>query len=276
MLDVHALYLTGGNVALTQILTIPSNDGAVVAGVPLLATPGKATLTAWGGAGVAVADAIKQIALYSNDLNDPANASIWTPTGTSLAINTPHFLESLPFKSAARVIKAAQKAAADEFVFLIDNYNPADVHASCIFGGRCPPNRGIYSQTMGALTAKVWGSTPFVPTNNLPGGSYAILGFWTTALTNVALIRFQHADFGMVQPGCMAADFFGGALTLANYSADDILLDPGYQFVRFGEITGAPQCPVFRAGPTGTGLQIWGFDLTADTPTVILNLVYLG
>jgi hypothetical protein len=96
-------------------------------------------------------------------------------------------------------------------------------------------------------------------------------------LTNVAAVRFQHADFGSVQPGCIGADLFTTSLTDSNLSGDQIMMkEQGSQFVRFGELIKTGACPVFRAGPNGTGLTIWVFDLTADTPTVILNLAYLG
>ena len=49
MLDLHVLYLSGGNVNLTSVNTIPAGDGQVVAGVPLLTSPRVATLAAWGG-----------------------------------------------------------------------------------------------------------------------------------------------------------------------------------------------------------------------------------
>ena len=278
MLDLHVVYDGTGSATLFQPATIPTNDGQVLAGVPMITTPKVATLVGWGGAGIAAANAIKEIQLNSNDLNDPANGQTWLPSGTSLAIATPHLFESVVYQTAARVIKVAQKAAAAVFTFTIDHYPDNIVRASTVKADRIPPNRGIYSQLFGgAVTAHGWSTQVFNPTTNLPQGRYAILGFWISSLTNVAAVRFQHADFGAVQPGCIAADLFTTTLTDSNLSGDPITMkETGLQFVRLGEILKVGACPVFRAGPNGTGLTIWVFDLTADTPAVILNLVFLG
>ena len=278
MLDVHALYSSGGSVSLIQPATIPANDGAVVAGVPINGSPGAARLVAWGAMAVAVANSFKQASLTSQDMSDVANTSSWLPSGTSLAAATPHFLENLPFTTGARVVKVAQKAAAGEVTFTIDHYSQFNGNTQPVKGGYWAPKRGIYSQLFGgALTAGAWGTQAFTPTYNLPNGRYAILGFKISAITIAALVRFQHADFGMCQPGCMAQDLFTLALTNTNVSGDPLLNTADlYQFVKFSEITGQPQCPVFRAGANGTGLNIWCLSPTADTPTVILNLAFLG
>jgi hypothetical protein len=191
---------------------------------------------------------------------------------------TPQFMEALAYASAARVVQVSQKAAGLVFAFLVDHYENADARANTIAGSFWPAARGLYSQLFtGALTAGAWGSQAFTPTYNLPSGKYAILGFEASALTNVAAVRFQHADFGVCQPGCVTADFFTSALTASNVSSDDLTMNAQfYQFVQMSLVTGKPQCPVFRAGPNGTGLNIGVFDLTADTPTIALNLAYLG
>jgi len=279
MLDLHVNYSSAGSGTLAQPATIPANDGQVLAGVPMITTPKAATLLAWGGVAInGAADAIKEAQLTSNDLNDPANGSTWLPSGTSLVVTTPHFTELLIYQTASRVIKLAQKAAAACFTYTLDHYADSIVRASTIKGDRTPMQRGIYSQLFGqAVTAGAWSTQIFTPATNLPQGRYAILGFWVNALTNVAAVRFQHADFGSVQPGCIGADLFTTGLNDTNLSGDEIMMkSQGVQFVRFGELLKAGACPVFRAGPNGTGLTIWCFDLTADTPTVILNLAYLG
>lgn len=278
MLDLHAAYDGTGSTSLADAATIAvGGDGAVVKGVPIISAPRVATLIAWGAIAVAVADGPKELKLQSNDLNDPANGSDWKPGGTSLTFMTPHLMESLPFVSAARKISYAQKATAGITPFWLDHYEPRDARAQCVLGSKLPPNRGVYSQAFGgALTAGAWGTVAFAPASNLPAGRYALLGFWASALTLGALFRFQHADFGVCQPGCAAVDLFTTAATLTGLSGDEIALSPGYQFVAFGEITGKPQCPVFRAGPNGSGLTIWCCDCTADTPTVVLNLAYIG
>lgn len=277
MLDLHCLYDGTGSATLAVAGTIPSNDGAVVAGVPIVNTPGVAKLVAWGAMGIDVAHGVDQITMQSADQYDPSNYDQWIPTGTSLTINSPIMLEFLPYATAARTVKYAQKAAGLVFTYTIDHYEPADVRSTVIMGSRLPPRRGMYSQTFGgALTAGAWGTKTFTPTVNLPSGKYAILGFWASALTNLALVRFQHADFGSVQPGFPVADFFITATTTTGFAGEKLLLEQGHQFVAMGEITGKPQCPVFRAGPNGTGLTIWAADLTADTPTIILNLAKVG
>jgi len=277
-LDLHVNYNGTGSVSLIQPAVVPANDGQVLSGVPMITTPKLATLVAWGVVSLAAANAVKEAQLSSNDLNDPANAQTWLPSGTSLAIMSPHFFEWLNYQTAARVIKLSQKAAGLEFSFTIDHYSDAVVRSSTVKADRIPQNRGIYSQLFGgALTAGAWGTQVFNPTTNLPGGRYALLGFWASSLTNVAAVRFQHADFGSVMPGCIAADYFTSTLTNSNVSADPIVLNQqGNQFVRFGEILRVGAAPVFRAGPNGTGLTIWVFDLTADTPTIILNLAFIG
>jgi hypothetical protein len=278
MLDLHVLYDATGSTTLFQPKTIPANDGAVVAGVPLITATKVATLAMWGAVGLSVATGIKQASMTSNDLNDPNNTNNWKPSGTSLNIMTPHFMESLSYATAARVVQAAQKGIGLIFTFQVDHYEPKDARAVCVPGSYFPAARGLYSQLFGgALTAGAWGSQGFAPTYNLPAGRYALLGFQASALTNVAAVRFQHADFGVCQPGCIAADFFTTATTITGVSSDDIAMNSQYnQFVQLSQYTGKPQCPVFRAGPNGTGLNIGVFDLTADTPTIVLNLAFLG
>jgi len=280
MLDLHALADGTGSTSLIRPITIPSGDGQVVAGVPMLGTPGRAVLVAWGAIGLASANGPKEVALKSNDLNDPPNFSDWKPGGTSLApYCSPHLMERLPYISAARGVYAAQKAAGLELTFTIDHYQPGDVRATGVIqGSRFPARRGLYSQAFGgALTAQAWGSVGLTPTYNLPAGRYAILGFTVSAITNVALIRFSHADFGVAKPGCMGVDKFVLSTTLGIIAGDELLSTCDLiQFVRLSEILGQPQCPVFSAGPNGTGLAIECLDNTADTPTVVLNLAYLG
>lgn len=278
MLDLHVLSSSAGSTSLIQPATIPSNDGQVVAGVPIISDPGKALLIAWGAVAIDATKAPKQASLNSNDLNDPPNGSVWTPVGASLAISTPHLMERLLYRTAARVVKVAQKAAGAEFSFTIDHYDAGMTGTICVRGDYAPPGRGIYSQAFGgALTSLAWGTQVFTPTYNLPTGRYAILGAWVSGLTNVAAIRFQHADFKTCQPGFLVADKFTSATTVTGLSGDELLLvRDGSQFVRLSEITGQPQCPVFSAGPNGTGLTIWCMDCTADTPTVILNLAKVG
>lgn len=278
MLDLHVLYDGTGSTSLIQPATIPANDGATVAGVPIVSAPRVATLVGWGAITLAAANGIKQVKLESNDLHDPSNGSSWLPTGTSLVIASPVQTERMAYVTAARVVKVSQKAAGLVMTYTIDHYEPGAVRAACIVGDRLPPNRGLYSQVFGgALTAQTWGSVGFAPTYNLPAGRYAILGFAASALTTFALFRFQHSDFGSCSPGLPAADYFTTASTLTASAGGGLMnTDQLWQFVRYSELTRAPQCPVFRAGPNGTGLNIHCIDNTADTPSVILNLAYLG
>ncbi len=270
MLDIHAV--TGsGSTALAALSSIAGNDGAVTAGVP--PSP-QATLVGWGVATINATDAVKQWKLSSLDQVDQLNASNVTLAGTSVIISTPFMRQIMPFRAGARNISAAQAAAGLVVGYTVDHYNTSGT----IAGAYESAATQTYTQTFGsAVTAQSWTTQAFSPTNPLAVGTYAILGFWVNNLTNVALIRFQHQSFQNYYPGIAAADLTTGSATPANVMHDQIqTVYQGYQFVRLGEITGKPQCPVFATTSAGSGLNIQCLDNTADTPTVILNIARLS
>ena len=109
----------------------------------------------------------------------------------------------------------------------------------------------------------------------MPPGKYAILGAKVHGLTNYAVIRFQHANFGGLFPGFPVMDQ-SKAAARAVVGLDDIFQADGYQFAAMSDILQVPCCPTFNVTAQGTGLTIWCGDITADTPIVNRNVVKLG
>lgn len=163
-------------------------------------------------------------------------------------------------------------AQASNLGILVDHYPGGSV----VKGSRSMPNQVTAGATTfgGALTTVVWGSAAFAPTTALPNGKYAILGAACSAVTNLASIRFRHADFGQFVPGFMVSNYE----TISTSTWDKVPKDDifngyvGYQFVALGDKLGAPMCPVFSVSNAGTGLNIEMIDVQADTPVVHLNL----
>ncbi len=270
MLDLHAV-TSGGGTALTAISTIAAGgDGASAAGVPIASG---ATLVTWGGL-TTIADTIKELKLVSQDLSDSVNGSDYVLGGTATGIEIEY--DNLPFYTGARNISMAQNTAgANNIGFTIDQYasgGASNITSEPLYGGL--PNRtGMYPQVFGAaLTAITWGSQKFAPTNAIPAGKYSIKGAKVSSLTNYALVRFQHADFGPFLPGFPVVD---PNITLARAVApcSDLLFSyPGYQFAWCSVIFGVPCEPVFTVQAGGTGLNIQVLAITADTPQVELYL----
>jgi hypothetical protein len=270
MLDIHAV-TSGGGTAITAISTIAAGgDNASAAGVPLASG---ATLVTWGGL-TTIADTIKELKLVSQDLIDSVNGEDYTTGGAASGILS--IYDNLPFYTGARNISMAQNTAgANNIGFTIDQYSSAgqsNITQEPLYGG-LPNRNAMYSQVFGAaLTAITWGSQKFAPTNAIPAGKYSIKGAWVSSLTNYALIRFQHADFGPFTPGFPVADP-NAAIARAVAPGSDLLFSyPGYQFAWLSIILGVPAEPVFTVQAGGTGLNIQCLDITADTPQVFLNL----
>lgn len=266
-LDLHAVTSGGSVTTLAAISTIAAGgDGATVAGVPI--APG-AILTHWGGI-TTIADVIEEIKLATQDMWDPINGedfSFGTATGYLAAL----FNKAtwIPYKTGQRQISMAQKTgAANNIGYTIDysqstppvptraisKFVPNQINLSTVFGG--------------ALTAITWGNQAFAPTTSIPNGYYAILGCYVSALTNAALIRFRHADFGLFRPGFPVLDQSLTAVANAVLPKEETLLHQGEQFVFLSEKLRAPLCPVFRATNGGTGLSFDVLDIVADTPNV--------
>src|SRR5438094_3820463 len=124
------------------------------------------------------------------------------------------------------------------------------------------------------MSAITWGTVPFPPTSAMPPEKYAILGAFVSALTNYALIRFQHSNFKGYFPGFPVIDHTKAAAR-AVVNPDDLFMAQGYQFATMSEILRIPCCPIFTVTAQGTGLTIWAASITADTPNVALNVVKL-
>lgn len=296
MLDIAAVYDGTGNTGLTSMTTAMTNENHNVtnAGIGPLKPDSSPMIVGYGAGVIATADAIKELKLLNQDMWDPVNYSDWKPAGTSLAFTTP-FIRVPLFSKAARLVQYAQKAAAAVYGYVIDVYPEEGIKngVNCIGGnyfgyfGKGPEGQRHaqrYSLTAGsaggALTAGAWGTTVWSPTSLPNSGRYAILGASVSNLTTTtahALIGFEHPDFKGFRPGFQAADLFAGGLTAAAYSGEQLILAyDGWQFVRFSELTGRPQCPVFHISDSSTALKVITATANADTPTVVLNLAYLG
>jgi len=191
-----------------------------------------------------------------------------------------HFWDNLPSK-AQRLI-SMKTAAVNTMAYQIDNYGGGQVVSIKKYGR--PSLNGWYSQTFaGALTAITWGTQVWNPpgaggstgASNPPPGKYALLGAKVHQLTNYAVLRFQHANFGGLYPGFPVLDQ-SKASARAVVELDDIFQSDGYQFAAMSEILGIPCCPTFNITAQGTGLTIWCAAITADTPIVNLNVVKIG
>lgn len=262
MFDYHALVDTTGSVAaalanISVAANIPANDGQTAPGVPI--APG-AILKLWGGY-TTIADTLHSLQLISQDQVDSINGEAWLP-GAASVLGMAAFESYLPYSRGGRNIHYRQNTgAAPIHAFLIDQYaNP---------GGTQPRNYGQcikITQTMGALTANLWGSTPVAPAVNIPAGKYALLGAFAAGLTNYASLRFRHADFGGKAPGFPVVDESKAAARAVLPMAAPVFNHTGSQFVAMGDV------PIFNATSAGTGLVIDGLAITADTPIVTLNL----
>ena len=269
MLDLHAVS-SGGGTVLTDIGTIAlGGDGVTVAGVPLRQD---AHLMAWGGI-TTIADTIRELRLRSLDMVDPINGEYFTP-GTASLLGYILKRTMLRYVKGARIIAMRQNTAgANNLGWTLDYYNQGPVANP----GRYASNQYVVRQVFGgALVAITWGEVVFAPAPPIPTGRWALLGFWANAITDAALIRFEHASFGGLRPGMLATDKSNCAVANANIPKDVLVLEEGLQFVKLSEETGQPQCPVFDVTPSGTGLNIQCIDIVADTPGVTLNLAKVG
>src|SRR2546426_533940 len=236
MLDLHAASVTGAATYTTVSTILAGNDGASLAGVPVL---DGANLVGWGGE-TTIASPILAIKLTTQDQMDTANAQEHITTAGVEGIE--HFWDNLPSK-AQRFI-AMKTAAVNTMAHFIDNYAGGNVTQLRKYGK--PGKNGLYSQVFGgALTAITWGTVAFAPASAMPPGKYAILGAKVSGLTNYALIRFQHANFGGLYPGFPVLDHTKAAAR-AVVNLDNIFQADGYQFVEMGDVLGIPCCPIFN------------------------------
>jgi len=259
MLDLHALYNGTGSLTISNIsvaANIPVNDGQTAPGVPI--APG-AVLKGYG-VYTTIADTLKEVKLISQDQIDSINGEDWN-VGAAGVLGIAHFGAELPFKSGGRNINYAQNTgAAPVAAYTLDQYA----------GGPVPTKLGqkiLLPQVFGgALTAGAWGTVPVSPTVQIPAGKYIILGAYVHALTNYAIIRFAHANFGGKKPGFPVIDFSKASARAVVPMPTPVFNMEGEQFRALGD------CPVFEATSAGTGLTVEALSITADTPNVILNI----
>lgn len=277
MLDMHVVSGTPGAALVlgSTFGTVPNLDGQSAAGVPI--TSG-ARLKLWGGLSP-TADTIAALKLASQDMVDTINGEHYVPGAASL-LNVKINWTDLAFKSGLRAVSmGTNTGVVNAMAFLLDSYKMATPQAP-ISGKKCFGNQVVPPAVTfgGALTTLVWGSLAYAPTNMPPAGKYAILGAYVSAITNGAVIRFQHADFGQFTPGFPVSNFETiSTSTWDKIDKDDLLLtQAGSQFVYLSDELGEPCIPVFTIGPTGTGLTIQVCSVQADTPVVTLVLARVG
>lgn len=269
MLDVHGTSSGGSTGALGDIGTIAAGgDGASTAGVPIR---GGAVLRAWGALST-IADTIQQVRLLSADMVMPQNPFDYN-FGTGSLIGAFSAEENLPYVSAARVIAMDQNTgAANNIGFTIDQYGSGNNLGAGRFDTAFG-NRVVVRDTFAAATAVTWESLGYVPDSGIPleTGQYAILGAWVQDLTDYALVRFEHTDFGGLKPGFPVLDSMSVAIARSIAMPQPLLwASSGYQFVYLQDI------PVFTATAEGTGLTAQILDITTDTAVMILNLAKVG
>jgi hypothetical protein len=265
LLDLHALTDTTGNTSLTNIsvaANIPSLDGQTAPGVPI--APG-AVLKGWGVYST-IADTLAELQLTSQDQVDSINGEHWLTTAGSV-LGLVHFDAFLPYKSGGRNIAYKQNTgAAPVIAYTLDQYSgPSGAQISKL------GQRIILPQVFsGALTANKWGSQVVNPLVQIPAGRYAILGAYCHNMTNYGLVRFTHADFGGKKPGFPVVDPSKAVTRAVAPMNESVFNLYGRQFMALGDI------PTFNATSAGTGLTIEMLNITADTPTVNLNIVQVG
>ena len=276
MLDLHAIGITpGAGLTLGAVgAVIPSNDGASQAGVPI---DQGAVLKAWGALSP-TADTIAALQLLSQDMVDQQNGEYLTPGATNLG-NAIWDWDNLPYaKGLRQFYMGTNTGVTASLAVTLDDYPKlapkAVTNGSRVIGKQVTPP----ALTFGGAVNAGWTSLAFAPTKPLPNGRYAILGAKVSAITNLALIRFQHTDFQGLSPGFMCVN--SGIVSSSSFDKvpkDALFLtEDGNQFVYISEILNEPCCPVFSVGNNTTGLQIQMYSLQADTPVVQLLLAQVG
>lgn len=269
MLDVHVVTSGGSTGGLGTIGTIAlGGDGASIAGVPIRAN---AILRYWAILST-IADTIERARLQSSDMpaeNNPEDYNI----GAGSLVGLFGVETNLPYGGGQRNLAIDQNTAgANAMGVTLDKYGEGMFQVGDRYD-RAIGQRVVVRDTMAAVTAITWQSLAFVPDSTiaLPAGIYAILGAWVQDITNYAVIRFQHADFGGLNPGFPVIDSLATATARAVVVPQPLLFDAsGFQFVYLQDV------PTFSAGPQGTGLTVQIIDIVADTPVVILNLAKVG
>jgi len=274
ILDLHSVYDATGSA--DAIVTennanavIPANDGATTIGISPFAN---ALLMSYGAHVSAAAQALVALGLSSNNLVDPVNGLTdsvnTTPTMTSTLKSK---FATIGYGQGPNRVQYAQEAAGVLCTFKIDYVG--------VGASRSPGNYGLqnvaeYSFASAAVTAGVYKTTAFNPTQTPPIGTYIILGARVYAVTFGAAVRFQHTDFHGAFPGFPVMSFGDQAATVANQGGC-FFADPsiqGYQFLAMSMALGIPLCPQFTIQGQSTGLNVQIIDTLADTPQIDLVL----
>jgi hypothetical protein len=213
-----------------------------------------------------IADTMREASLVSQDQVDSINGEYWRG-GTASVLGLVHFDAYLPYQKGSRQLSVRQNTAAAPIIgYTIDQYaSPAGADVRN-FGQRIM----LPQVFAGALTANTWGSVPVAQTTNPPAGKYALLGAYVVGLTNYALIRFTHADFGGKKPGFPVVDASKAVARAVVPMNTPIFTQYGAQFLAMGDV------PTFNISAGGMGLTIEMLSITADTPDVMLHLVQVG
>jgi hypothetical protein len=234
-----------------------------------------ANLRIWGF-NSPTADSIANIQLQSQDQADPVNGVTFTPGVASLLCQFYDYTTLLYVKGTRQIKVGTNVGVVAGHAFTADEYNLGKCqmirHA---MGGEVMVGAITFG---GALTTNQWSSVSVAPVNPLPAGQYVILGAYVTAIANVGLIRFSHADFKGLKPGFPVANCELALATTSQIAMRDELVwtSCGEQFITLGEIIGTAQCPQFTVGNAGTGLNIEMMSVQADTPVVNIVLMRVG
>lgn len=274
MLDIHACHGTPGAATLAlaaELATICSNDGASVAGVPIMLG---ARLIMWGGTSL-IANTIGAMQLVSQDQIDPLNGE-QIDLGTISLQNEFHKFTNLLYASGKRAVKMSTNTAQADTneVFTLDYYEGGPALASPNGEFRFKENIVCIRQLLSQDVANTWNATPFAPATPIPNGKYALLGIYPDLQTEAHVYRFVHADFNGRKPGFPQVGVFNSDILGHQKGMKDIFQsNPGYQFVALAEVTDKAVIPVFTVSNAATGLNIESLAPAAtDTPVVSLNL----
>lgn len=275
MLDLHAVQCTpGAALVLGNAGTAVAlgGDGATVAGVPIA----DGAILVCHGANSVTANTIANYKLSSQDLPDPLNAIQLLPGAASLLNQVYHFTK-LPYKRGGRTAQLGTNTGVGAcLTWLLDAYSGGPV----IDGDYCMPQPVVPPfVTFGSASVTLtWNTNAYNPTIALPAGKYAILGAWGSAITNAAILRFSHSDFGGFKPGFPIVNYetISTSTWDKQWKSDLTLNAHGYQFVYLSHILKTPCVPVFTAQQIGTGLNMEFCSVQTDTPVIGLNLAKVG
>lgn len=277
MLDTHCSVGTPGALGtLTKLATLVPTDGLTVVGQPVQAQAGIARLIMHGSISL-LANTIAEHQIVTQDCIDPINGE-YTSLGTGSLKNLFTKFTNILYKTGARNILQTTNTAqtATSIAITMDWYDSGQKIGNTTAGDYFLENLVAVPQTLGADVAIAWKTTPYAPANPIPAGTYALLGFLASKMTQGHVIRFSHADFGWPLPGIPCVDNVIATMPEQGM-LDKIFTNPGYQFIEFSKLTGKPCCPTFKVGVASTGLNIQSIAPAAtDTPVITPYLAKIG